>query len=241
MQNADGNTIKASFYVANDTSITDGGVHVTGPIISLFGNSRQIYELDEAISVNKWTDLVFAYVHPTETDSLLVSLCLYQTKHDAEHLFGNSCMELTDSVSLLHIGKDMFGSRSAFVKYIGFSLSTTNEPTREVSAKLENIKFNKAPEEDIIKNGACVDENAKLFQGDKCICKLGFVASNGGRILSNIDDCVRCTEPCSFDGDSCTDDWDCYSGSCSEKKICTPRVSVHRPKLSITYFPSTNG
>ncbi len=200
---------------------------MTGPTISLFGNSRQIYELDEHISIDKYTYLEFTYVHPTEADSLRVSLCMYQTKHDAEHLLGNSCTNITDSDSKLYIGKQFFEYRSALVRYIGFNFSTANEPAREVSAKIENIKFHQAPVEDTVENGACVDKNATIFDEDKCMCNLGFVASNGGRILSNIDVCVKCTEPCNFDGDSCVDDRDCYSGSCNEMKICTPRVSTY--------------
>lgn len=220
IEGVDGNIVSASFYPAmNDVSSADGGVHVTGSTISLFGNTQQIYELDEVMQVNKYTQLDFVYLHPDE-GFVSVSLCFYQSRNDALQFLDDFCLELDSSSSSLKVGEDIFDFRLAPVKYLGFKQTTTSEQAREAEAKLGDIKINQASVMSPLQNNACVDPNAELIGGDECRCKLGYVASNGGRILTDIDACVKCIEPCKYDGDTCVDDWDCYSGKCNGIGIC---------------------
>ena len=51
----------------------------------------------------------------------------------------------------------------------------------------------------------------------RCLCEVGYVASNGGKFLGEYDTCVKCLPElsCGFDGDSCTMDRECAMGTCS--------------------------
>lgn len=220
-----GGTIDATFdgpFSGFNTTNQDGGTVAKDSSIKLFGNLQTMYEFSESIKVNKNTKLQFTY--PIEGDN--VSVCLFLKKDDEDHADGEfRCKEISESTIEVEVGKEMFLSRKVEVKYIGFKQETTFSQPRAMTAELANLRFKETDPSPQVQGGQCIDTNAEITAEQDCLCKLGYVASNGGRILEELDTCVECLQPCRYDGDTCTYDRDCFTGRCSNEKSCVAGVS----------------
>ena len=128
----------------------------------------------------------------------------------------------------MNIG-ELLENRQTTIKYIAFQQDGATD--LEQGSSFRNLRFIEGTNVDILdENGNCIDANANTVINDfgdtQCICKLGFVASNGGRVQNEYDSCVRCifSAYCFFEGDPCTDNDECDMGVC-EGNECKANVS----------------
>jgi hypothetical protein len=135
---------------------------------------------------------------------------------------------------VINIGEDFFNYRKVDgVNYIGFKQSNSLD-SRADTIIINDLRIDQRASIDFIDtNGKCIDENRESdlpFSPDTCMCKSGYVSSNGGKfITSNDDKCVPCFEPCGYDGDTCTFTTDCFSG------VCDPTNTCEAPPLTLDY------
>ena len=221
----------------NDT----GGVIVSSldSIVSVYGDTHKIFELSQPISFNKVTNLRFNFerIQNSEfdvgdgSDSEFL-ICLYEERDgDLTRLIyaydESRCVIVTNDIMNIPFGGDYFLNTQASVKYIVLKQSVNGfDPPRAVSVKIGDVQVTRAQApSQITDSGGCSDENAESFPiGGKCVCKFGYIASNGGKQLYEFDSCVPCIAPFGYDGETCYINRSCASGQCNSNK-CLEGVS----------------
>ena len=208
--------------------------------VSIYGNAHKIFELAAPISFTKVTSFRFNFERIQDpfsnvgdnTDSE-VTVCLYEDQDgDSARLLNDHdehrCTIVSNITTTVPFGAEYLFKRRASIKYIVFK-QTVNDfnPTRAITVKISEVEVIRAqPLDQITSSGTCSDANAEpLPQNDKCICKMGYVSSNGGReLLSNFDACVPNKVPIGYDKDVCYVNRTCLSGLCDSNK-CIGSVS----------------
>lgn len=206
----------------NHTIFTFGGVSVNESLqeILLFGPSSATFMLEPPLNVTKFTRLTIMMDSIALPD--MVQLCLYE-----ERVSNRSCTTLKQGENVIAIGEEIFEhevSQAAFLM-----LEQFNSNPREGETSLKNISIHQHAVLPLINSdGDCVDVNAIVTGNSTCLCKLGFVSSNGGTVLGPLDTCVSCTRKpfCGFDTDTCERDRDCLIGRCLNG-TCLSSVSLH--------------
>ncbi len=206
-----------------------GGVHVTGnenANLEIYGVTRRSFEPALSISVNKFSGLNFTI---GAVEDYVVKICAWENHVDD---FNPYCFVPVETGDVyIDLGKILYGKKTV----ISFLTFAQNLDGRGVDSaiSISDLTFWYRPNTDIVDdNGVCKDINAhpQPVGEQKCRCRNGFVASNGGRIQTIMDDCVPCqfSEYCAFEGDRCgiNDDVICYGGdtSCVDD-LCETNVS----------------
>ncbi len=220
-------TFKPNEYF-NSTS-RPGGVVVHADKIDLYGNVFQQYELSQPITVFKTTVLNFTLEAVVIVDTS--TICFYEDEDDSKlrKWLGTEyrCIDITSlqsgENSIEKLGM-LFDNRTTTIKFIEFHQSNKNG-RRSGKRIISDMKFRFESVDD--SNIACAERDPNAEQTDiDCICKEGFVASNGGRVLNRHDSCVQCYgSNCLFDGNDCTYNRDCMSGRCINNTCSSSRVS----------------
>ncbi len=219
--------ITATFKPNVHSTSRPGGVVVHADKIDLYGNVHQQYELSQPITVFKTTALNFI-LNTEEVDAS--SICLYKDEDDAKlrKWLGTEyrCIDIASfqsgENSIEKLGM-LFDNRTTRINIIEFRQSNQNS-RRSGKSIISDIKFHFNFVDN--SNIACSERDPNTEQSttgkvSRCICKEGFVASNGGRVLNKHDSCVNCYDgKCSFDGNFCSYDRNCMSGRCINN-ICT--------------------
>lgn len=200
--------------VPNDTEFTFGGVSINEPLgeINLFGPSRATFALTPPLNVTKFTK--FAVTMKSVSVPEMVRVCLLG---GIQNFIGeSSCINLKQGENILAIGEDIFEHKISQATHLIFE--QINSDPREGETNLKTIYTQQLAVPPLIdSDGNCSDENAIKSTNLTCVCKLGYVSSNGGTVLDELDTCVPCTRPylCGFDADTCERDQDCLLGWCS--------------------------
>lgn len=200
--------------VPYDTDFTFGGVSINEPLreINLFGPSRATFALTPPLNVTKFTK--FAVTMKSVSLPEMVRVCLLE---DIQNFIkDSSCINLKQGENMLAIGEDIFEHKISQVTHLIFE--QLNSDPREGETNLKNIYVQQLAVPPLIDiDGNCRDENAIKSTNLTCVCNLGYVSSNGGTVLGELDTCVPCTRPyvCGFDADTCERDQDCLLGWCS--------------------------
>ncbi len=218
--------LKPSEYV-NSTS-KRGGVVVHADKINLYGNVFQQYKLSQPITIFKTTALTFMLETMVIVDTS--AICLYEDEDDSKLRKWLGTEYRCKDITLLQSGEQnieklgmLFDNRTTTINIIEFRQSNKNG-RRSGERIISDMQFRF----DFVNNSniTCSERDPNAEQTDiDCICKEGFVASNGGRVLNSHDSCVKCYgNNCLFDGNFCTYNRDCMSGRCTNN-ICSSSVS----------------
>lgn len=210
--------------------------------VHLLGDAVSTFELSEAVEFNKGSKLRldFQRIYNQNFDvgskeDSLVEICLHEERNGdlsrLEHAPDESrCASIsTDGTSTILFGQEQFLSKKVLVRFITFKQVVNSiEPSKAVEVAFSNLRFLRPSLFDQVLNGNCRDTNAISEPEDgKCVCKFGYVSSNGGRTLNEqADACVSATEPMGYDGDVCDINRDCLNGIC-QSNACIAKVSQH--------------
>lgn len=211
-------------YTSNYDTIGSMELHDTGNLggvvvntsdktIRIFGSTRVMYRLSSSLQISKYTRVELDAVK--SSTGLNVLMCLYEESSPSYDV--SRCMDLDDGNNILEVGKVMYNSRMVNIKYIAFQQISADK--RDGESIIRNLSFLQLSIEPIFNSsGNCRDSNAIKVNSTTCLCKLGFVASNGGKIIGKYDSCIKCIgiPICGFDGDTCISDDECYLGYCSD-------------------------
>ena len=113
-----------------------------------------------------------------------------------------------------------------------------NGDSVEVVSFISNIQIFHGDSFDVVDdNGNCKDINADtITNGDEisCMCRDGFLSSNGGKIQGDYDSCVPCilSPFCGFEGDSCETNGDCFWDLCDYNNKCESIMVSERMRFN---------
>ncbi len=217
---------------ASASSSNAGGIHVTGndnDVLELYGSYSASFNITPPIIVNKFTRLNFTI---DAFDYLNTEVCFPETLSEAcitEQCFTPDKVGSTD----VDLGQILNGGNT---KISFFTVTQKwNERDNDVPVSISGWTFWDGPNTDIIfENNTCKDPNAEPepIGVQECLCKDGFVSSNGGKKQSISDKCVGClfSRYCSFEGGYCSDEGDVVCGfgneSCANNR-CEANVRSH--------------
>ena len=225
----------------DDQFESNGGVRVESDSISMrvFGNVERIIKFSEPVMVNKYTKLKFEVEKATSTQ---LDICIYTSElevrgesfifHDEER-----CHQGENGFNTISLG-DLFKSRLVFINYIQIFQVVDNSILHDKETVVSNITFVDEGMESYYSNSAgenCeeIDKNSMsmtlVSSGEKkCVCRDGFVASTGGRLVGLYDTCISTVGTGGFDKDSCDNFRQCASGKCIDG-ICEQSLPLSVP------------
>lgn len=235
---------------------SEGGVvNVSNGSVNIFGDTYRIYQMNRNITMDRYTQIKLNARKGDLSATGTAYVCIFLSNEitfveETLHLpYGEKRCVRLHSLStsmndfIVNIGEELFNYRRVEnVLYIGFKQIGSSDPRADVLL-ISNVKFEQSESVSFIDvNGKCTDVNSDsdtpVSEG-KCLCKSGYVNSNGGRILINDGDkCVPCAEPCAYDGGNCTHSTDCFSGRCDFSGKCEAPVSFICCSKSDWYFVS---
>lgn len=191
--------------------------------IEIFGKTQRVFELSAPFRLQKNSQLNARVLSDLEVN---IAFCAYEDIKQVN--MPSKCIQIEDlSSDLISIG---IGSLSEFrttdINYIGISQFYEGDATWSTS--LIDIKVSMGDIIPIVNAvGTCTDPNAIALKTDAstknnifgrtsgtlCICRRGFVSSNGGIIQGSLDVCIPCilSPHCGFEGDSCSSHDECVS------------------------------
>ncbi len=217
---------------ASVSSSNAGGIHVTGNdngVLELYGNYSKSFNITPPIMVNKFTRLNFTI---DAINALNVEICFLETLSEAcvtEQCFTPDKVGSSD----VDLGQILNGGNTEMSFFTVTQI--WNERDNDVPVSISGWNFWDGPNTDIVyENNTCKDPNAEPepIGVQECLCKDGFVSSNGGKKQSVSDKCVECllSRYCSFEGGYCGDESGIVCGfgneSCSDNR-CEANVSCH--------------
>lgn len=191
--------------------------------IEIFGKIQRVFKLSSRFRLQKNSKFQARLLSVHEVN---LAFCAYE---DIEQVnMPSKCIRIEGSSSDLisiNIGS-LSDFRTTDINYIGISQFYDGDATWSTSLIDIKISFG-----DIIPivnaDGTCEDPNATALKTDAstknnifgrtsgtlCICRRGFVSSNGGIIQGNLDVCIPCilSPHCGFEGDSCSSHDECVS------------------------------
>ena len=196
----------------------------------MYGSSSALYQLSDAININKLSHLIIDLEILEEFEEIQV--CVFEDAEDVKRKIftgdeSRCTLDIQTGTNVINIGS-FFEYRRTKINFIAFiqrnDLNPQSGESRITKVSID-VTSNKKPSL-FDANGECIDINARSFVengNQQCVCHEGFVASNGGTKQGRLDTCVRCLD-CALDGNACTLDRDCMTGKCVEN-VCESRVS----------------
>lgn len=191
--------------------------------IEVFGKVQRVFKLSSSFRLQKNSRFQARLLSDHEVN---LAFCAYEDIDQVN--MPSKCIQIEESSSdLISIA---IGSLSDFrttdINYIGFSQLYKDDALW--SASLIDIKISFGDILPIVNgDSTCVDPNATALKTDAstknnifgrtsgtlCICRRGFVSSNGGIIQGSLDVCIPCilSPHCGFEGDSCSSHDECVS------------------------------
>lgn len=202
----------------------DGGVFIaSNKQIDIMKTTFRLFELSESFEVNRFTKLRTTI----QSNNAELSICLFEDLE--ETIDFSTCIQFVgeeNGLVSVDIG-EATEYKTCFIKYLGFRQEMKSDSDLDVPFILRGLVFEQDRIPKHIINGKCVDPHAVINDGgDTCECELGYVSSNGGRIQSEMDQCILCirSNKCFFEGDECETDDECDQGIC-ENSMCKANVS----------------
>lgn len=209
----------------DDSTTSYGGIAVDGEKneISLLGATRVSFQLDPPLNVTKFTNASVSLLSISSSES--VSVCLHEFIAQVHH-YNSTCVNLHEGVNEINLGGEMFDFKSVQARFISFV--QTNLDPRAGETTVSGISVRQLNIESLLDDeGYCRDPNAYTTTASLCICKDGYVSSNGGKEIGIYDGCVECrgSPLCAFDHGRCDSDRDCFEGECVAG-TCSSKVSM---------------
>ena len=204
--------------------------------IRIFGNVHKLFKLSSPAYVDKYTKLALQLeqIKPFQ----ILRICLYK---DENELTGNStlledekrCQDITRDGAVDIPLAEFFSFEITEVRFLSIFLESNNPFDSETVLSGFSLKRVGLDTYDTYSGMDCpaLDANSAIFTDTssserKCVCKDGYVASNGGRFLDRYDTCVRTLFTSGgFDLSTCTYSRQCTSGTCYEGR-CSPTGSL---------------
>lgn len=191
----------------------------------VFGETFRIFELSEAFVFNKDTRLQMR-ISTFDADAIL-NFCLYESIEDARE--SHQCLDVINNFTPNDKIGDLLQNRKTKIRFIAFQ--QYGSTSLDYGSWISGIRIVQGENTAIIgDDGKCIDPHAETVKEEtetRCICELGYVASNGGRVQGQFDACVACisSSHCFFEGDSCFDNGECDMGIC-DNGFCKLNVSL---------------
>lgn len=206
--------------------------------IEIFGNTQRVFKLSAPFRLQKNSQLHARLLSDHEVN---LAFCAYE---DIEQVnMPSKCIRIEESSSdsiITDIGS-LSDFRTTDITYVGFYQFYEDDALWSTSLIDIKISFGDIiPIVDAV--GTCTDPNATTLKTDAstknnifgrtsgtlCICKRGFVSSNGGIIQGSLDVCIPCilSPHCGFEGDSCSSHDECVSYSTIEKDFVPSITSL---------------
>lgn len=193
----------------------------------VFGETFRIFELSESFLFNKDTRLQIR-ISTFDADTI-VKFCLYESLEDARE--SHQCLDIINNFTPNDKIGGLLENRKTKIRFIAFQ--QYGSTSLDYGSWISGIRIIQGENTAIIgDDGKCVDQHAKTVKEEtetRCICELGYVASNGGRVQGQFDVCVACSSSshCFFEGDSCFGNDECDMGIC-DNGVCKLNVSLLR-------------
>ena len=196
--------------------------------LEIFGNTMRTFKLSSPFICQKNTRLQSTILneYSANEDSAMLNICIYERLDDPNKL--KQCIDIDTSLNFMDVGLgNLTNHRQTDINFISFGRSNATHAENGIS--LLNLKVESIDLSAIVNiDGSCSDVNASpvvdtrskteenifgRFSSNICICNTGYVASNGGVELSDLDVCVNCVLStfCSFEGDVCNSNQECVS------------------------------
>ena len=191
--------------------------------LEIFGNTMRMFKLSSSFICKKNTRLQSTILNE---DSAMLKICIYERLDDPNKL--KQCIHIDTSLNFMDVGLGiLMNHRQIDINFISFERSNATRTENGISLvdlNIENVDLSAIVNID----GSCSDVNASpvvdtrseteenifgRFSSNICICNTGYVASNGGVELSDLDVCVNCAHStfCGFEGDICNSNQECVS------------------------------
>ena len=167
------------------------------------------------MTMNKFTKIRFTSNKSPSTD--LLKLCIYDSSSDFE--CAKYCHSVTEQGLQINeiFASQLFASRKVTISHIGFEQACSSCIQYERSS-FSNLKIFEGTVTNSYNNGKCTDVNAVVVTRNNelvCKCSDGYIASNGGKILSNEDACIECVGGLACNAVDIGNDLECFDVSLS--------------------------
>ena len=218
--------------ISLETSTSDfpsksGGIHVTNDknnVLELYGNFCTGFNITPPIFVNKFTRLNLTI---EAADDFNVQVCIPESV--ADFCTTKQCFTIDKPGKYpdIDLGHTVNGKRTN-MSFLTVA-QNMNRTDYNSPVTISGWTFSYGPNTDIVdEQNKCKDENAlpEPIGVQKCLCKDGFVSSNGGKEQSITDECVTClsSEYCSFEGGYCESKGDIVCGF--GKEMCIDNIRI---------------
>lgn len=188
----------------------------------------RIFKLSSSFICQKNTRLQSTILneHSANENSAILKICIYERLDDPNRL--KQCIDIDTSLNFMDVGLGtLMNHRQTDINFISFEQSNATRTENGIS--LVDLNIESVDLSAIVNiDGSCSDVNASpvvdtrsetkenifgRFSSNICICNTGYVASNGGVEVSDLDVCVHCVFSlfCGFEGDFCNSNKECVS------------------------------